>query len=85
MELRVCKPEGWTEISFPDEIKAMAVAGGKIDGQLCLTLTGERKDGPHVVKTGILDIDPTDEKFLENSVPRTDDGTSLIVDNLRPD
>ena len=84
MKLRVRKPEGWTEISFPDEIKAIAVAGGKVDGQLCLTLTGERKDGPRVVETGILDINPTDEEFLENSVPRTDDGTSLIVDNLRP-
>ena len=84
MKLRVRKPEGWTEISFPDEAEAIAVAGGKVDGQLCLTLTGERKDGPRVVETGILDIDPTDEEFLENSVPRTDDGTSLIVDNLRP-
>lgn len=85
MELRVRKPEGWTTISFPEEVEEVAVAGGKVDGELCFTLTGEREDGPHVVETGILDVDPADEAALANSVPRTDDGTSLILENLRPD
>jgi len=51
MELRVRKPSGWTTVSVPNETEAISVAGGKVDGQLCLTLTGERKDGPSVVET----------------------------------
>ncbi|GGK74456.1 hypothetical protein [Haloarcula sebkhae] len=85
MELQVRKPEGWTTVSFPEEVEEIAVAGGKVDGQLCLTLTGEREDGPRVVRTGILDVDEDDEATLANSVPRTDDGTSLILETLRPD
>jgi len=85
MELRVRKPEGWTTLSFPEEAETIAVAGGKVDGQLCLTLTGEREDGPRVVRTGILDVDETDEDLLANNVPRTDDGTSVVLDLLRPD
>ena len=85
MELRVHKPEGWTTISFPDEVEAIAAVGGKVDGQLCLTLTGKREDGPRIVRTGILDVDEADEDLLANNVPRTDEGTSVVLDNLRPD
>ncbi|WP_058997983.1 hypothetical protein [Haloarcula sp. CBA1127] len=59
-ELRVRKPDGWTTVSFPDEIGTISVVGGKVDGQLCLTLTGEREDGPRLVEPGILDVAPRD-------------------------
>jgi len=81
-ELRVRKPDGWTTVSFPDDVAAISVVGGKVDGQLCLTLTGEREDGPRIVETGILDVDETDEHLLENTVPRTEDGTSVVLDHL---
>ena len=84
-ELRVRKPDGWTTVSFPDEIGTISVVGGKVDGQLCLTLTGEREDGPRIVETGILDVDENDEHLLENTVPRTEDGTSVVLDRLLPD
>ncbi|WP_434531053.1 hypothetical protein ACODNH_05420 [Haloarcula sp. NS06] len=84
MELQVRKPEGWTTISFPEEVETIAVVGGKVDGQLCFTLTGEREDGPRVVRTGILDVDESDAHLLANSVPRTNDGTSVVLANLRP-
>jgi len=57
-ELRVRKPDGWTTVSFPDAVATISVVGGKVDGQLCLTLTAEREDGPRLVETGILDIGP---------------------------
>jgi hypothetical protein len=85
LELRVRKPGGWTTVSFPDEVVTVAVAGGKVDGQLCLTLTAEREDGPRIVKTGIFDVDERDEHLLENTVPRTEDGTSIVLDRLLPD
>ncbi|WP_058991363.1 hypothetical protein [Haloarcula sp. CBA1127] len=84
-ELRVRKPDGWTTISFPDAVASISVAGGKVDGQLCLTLTGEREDGPRIVETGILDVDERDEHLLENTVPRTEDGTSIVLDRLLPE
>ncbi|KAA9396239.1 hypothetical protein Har1130_19040 [Haloarcula sp. CBA1130] len=84
-ELRVRKPDGWTTVSFPDDVAAISVVGGKVDGQLCLTLTGEREDGPRIVETGILDVDETDEHLLENTVPRTEDGTSVVLDRLLPE
>ena len=84
-ELRVRKPDGWTTVSFPDEVAAISAVGGKVDGQLCLTLTGEREDGPRIVETGILDVDENDEHLLENTVPRTEDGTSVVLDRLLPD
>lgn len=82
MDLRVRKPDGWTTVSFPEEVEAIAVAGGKVDGQLCLTLTGERDDGPRVVRTGILDVDENDEDLLEGAVPRTANGTSVVLKQL---
>jgi hypothetical protein len=84
-ELRVRKPDGWTTISFPDAVYSISIAGGKVDGQLCLTLTGEREDGPRIVETGILDVDESDEHLLENIVPRTEDGTSVVIDRLLPE
>ncbi|WP_367175661.1 hypothetical protein [Haloarcula rubripromontorii] len=81
-ELRVRKPDGWTTVSFPADVAAISVAGGKVDGQLCLTLTGEREDGPRIVETGILDVDESDGHLLENTVPRTEDGTSVVLDYL---
>ncbi|EMA26777.1 hypothetical protein [Haloarcula argentinensis] len=84
-ELRVRKPDGWTTISFPDAVASISVAGGKVDGQLCLTLTGEREDGPRIVETGILGVDECDEHLLENTVPRTEDGTSIVLDRLLPE
>ncbi|EMA14209.1 hypothetical protein [Haloarcula amylolytica] len=84
-ELRVRKPDGWTTVSFPDEVAAISVVGGKVDGQLCLTLTGEREDGPRIIEPGILDIDERDENLLENTVPRAEDGTSVVLDRLLPD
>ncbi|MFU1782891.1 hypothetical protein ACM16X_16030 [Haloarcula japonica] len=84
-ELRVRKPDGWTTVSFPDAIESISVAGGQVDGQLCLTLTGEREDGPRLVETGILDVEESDEHLLENTVPRTEDGTSVVLDRLLPE
>jgi hypothetical protein len=84
-ELRVRKPDGWTTVSFPDDVATISVAGGKVDGQLCLTLTGEREDGPRIVETGILDVDETDEHLLENTVPRTENGVSVVLDRLLPE
>ena len=84
-ELRVRKPDGWATVSFPDTVESISVAGGKVDGQLCLTLTGEREDGPRIVETGILDVDESDEHLLENPVPRTDEGTSVVLDRLLPE
>ncbi|NLV13999.1 hypothetical protein [Haloarcula argentinensis] len=83
-ELRVRKPDGWTTVSFPDEVGTISAAGGKVDGQLCLTLTGERDDGPRIVELGILDVDENDEHLLENTVPWTEDGTSVVLDRLLP-
>lgn len=85
IELRVRKPDGWTTISFPDDVVVISVAGGKVDNQLCLTLTGERADDPRIVETGILDVDERDEHLLENTVPRTGDGTSVVLDQLLPE
>ena len=84
-ELRVRKPDGWTTVSFPEEVGTISAAGGKVDGQLCLTLTGEREDGPRIVETGILDVDETDEHLLENTVPRTENGVSVVLDRLLPE
>ena len=84
-ELRVRKPDGWTTVSFPDGVATTSVAGGRVDGQLCLTLTGEQEDGPRIVETGILDVDETDGHLLENTVPRTEDGTSIVLDHLLPE
>ncbi|WP_049943141.1 hypothetical protein [Haloarcula amylolytica] len=83
-EFRVRKPDGWTTVSFPDEVGTISAGGGKVDGQLCLTLTGERDDGPRIVELGILDVDENDEHLLENTVPRTEDGTSVVLDRLLP-
>jgi len=84
-ELRVRKPDGWTTVSFPDEVTTISVVGGKVDGQLCLTLTAEREDSPRIVETGILDVDERDENLLKNTVPRTEDGTSVVLDRLLTD
>ncbi|AEM58706.1 hypothetical protein HISP_15955 [Haloarcula hispanica N601] len=83
-EFRVRKPDGWTTVSFPDEVATISVVGGKVDGQLCLTLTAEREDGPRLVEPGILDVDENDENVLENAVPWTEDGTSVVLDRLLP-
>ncbi|WP_058992438.1 hypothetical protein [Haloarcula sp. CBA1127] len=84
-EFRVRKPDGWTTVSFPDAVDSISVAGGKVDGQLCLTLTGEREDGPRIIETGVLNVDESDEHRLENTVPRTEDGTSVVLDRLLPE
>ncbi|EMA10245.1 hypothetical protein [Haloarcula marismortui] len=84
-ELRVRKPDGWTTVSFPDAVATISVVGGKVDGQLCLSLTGEREDGARLVEPGILDVDENAEHLLENTVPRTEDGTSVVLDRLLPD
>ncbi|WP_371727251.1 hypothetical protein [Haloarcula sp. CBA1122] len=83
-EFRVRKPDGWTTVSFPDEVGTISAAGGKVDGQLCLTLSAEREDGHRLVEPGILDVDENDEHLLENTVPRTEDGTSVVLDRLLP-
>jgi len=83
-ELQVRKPNGWTTVTFPDAVATISVVGGKVDGQLCLTLTAEREDGPRLVEPGILDVDERDEHLLENTVPRTEDGTSVVLDRLLP-
>ncbi|RLM95242.1 hypothetical protein [Haloarcula sp. Atlit-7R] len=84
-ELRVRKPDGWTTVSFPNVVASISVVEGKVDGLLCLTLTGEREDGPRIVETGILDVDENDEHLLENTVSRTENGTSVVLDRLLPD
>ncbi|WP_320412588.1 hypothetical protein [Haloarcula argentinensis] len=84
-EFRVRKPDGWTTVSFPDAVDSISVVGGKVDGQLCLTLSGEREDGPRIVETGVLDVDESDEHLLENTVPRTEDGTSVVLAHLLSD
>ncbi|AAV44520.1 unknown (plasmid) [Haloarcula marismortui ATCC 43049] len=53
-EFRVRKPDGWTTVSFPDEVATISVVGGKVDGQLCLTFTGEREGGTSVVLDRLL-------------------------------
>ena len=83
-EFRVRKPDGWTTVTFPNEVATISVVGGKVGGQLCLTLTGEREDVPRIVEPGILDVDENDEHLLENTVPRTEDGTSVVLDRLLP-
>ncbi|AJF28090.1 hypothetical protein SG26_20250 (plasmid) [Haloarcula sp. CBA1115] len=84
-EFRVRKPDGWTTVSFPDAVDSISVVGGKVDGQLCLTLSGEREDGPRIVETGVLDVDESDEHLLENTVPRTEDGMSVVLAHLLSD
>ena len=84
-EFRVRKPDGWTTVSFPDAVDSISVAGGKADGQLCLTLSGEREGGHRIIETGVLDVDESDEHRLENTVPRSNDGTSVVLDRLLPE
>lgn len=85
-ELRVRRPEGWTTVSFPDDIERIGVSGGRTgSGQLALTLVGERDGQPNLVETGILDVAPEDESKIINEVPRTADGMSVPVAQLRPD
>ncbi|WP_424005566.1 hypothetical protein ACOZ4I_19505 (plasmid) [Haloarcula salina] len=84
-ELRVRKPNSWTTVSFPDTVASISAVGGKVDGQLCPTLTAEREDGPRIVETGILDVDENDEHLVENTVPRTEDGTNVVLDRLLTD
>ncbi|QCP89841.1 hypothetical protein E6P14_02880 (plasmid) [Haloarcula marismortui ATCC 43049] len=62
-ELRVRKPDGWTTVSFPEEVGTISVAGGKVDGQLCLTLTGEREGGPGIVETVFFISPPPRDRF----------------------
>ncbi|EMA26699.1 hypothetical protein C442_00005, partial [Haloarcula amylolytica JCM 13557] len=31
-EFRVRKPDGWTTVSFPEEVGTISAAGGKVDG-----------------------------------------------------
>jgi len=66
-ELRVRKPDGWTTVSFPEEVGTISVAGGKVDGQLCLTLTGEREGGPGIVET-VFFISPPPKRPVQPSV-----------------
>jgi len=84
VDLRVRKPDGWTTVSMPDDAP-ICVAGGKVDNELCLTLIATPDEEDHVVKTGILDVDKADEQLLQNDVPRNDDGTSIVLDQLLPD
>ncbi|EMA25186.1 hypothetical protein [Haloarcula argentinensis] len=63
----------------------ISITGRKFDGQLCLNLTGEREDSPRIVETGILDVNESGEHLLENTVPRTEDGTSVVLDRLLPE
>ena len=79
--LRVRKPDGWATITMPDEVD-VSVAGGMVDGQLTLTLIGARDDGQHVIEAGVLDVDKDDEQLIENEVPRTDNGESLVLRRL---
>ena len=67
------------------DLRRLFLAVGQVDGQLCLTLTGEREDGPRVVRTGILDVAEDDEGLLEGAVPRTDDGASVVLKQLLSD
>jgi hypothetical protein len=82
---QVRNSHSWTTVSSPGVIESISVAGGQVDGKLCLTLTGEREDGPRIVETGILNVDESDEHLLENTVPRTEDGTSVVLDRLLPE
>ena len=81
MEIRVRRPDGWTTVTFPDDVE-IHVVGGKVDGNLALTLIGTRDEGRHVVEPGILDVDTDDEHLLTNEVPRTEDGESVVLDQL---
>lgn len=81
VEISVRRPDGWTTVSFPSDVE-IEVAGGKVDGQLALTLIGKRDGQPHIVEPGILDIEPSDEQFLDTDVPRTADGTSAVLAHL---
>lgn len=84
MELRVRKPAGWTAVSLPEEIDEVTVASGQTDGNFSLTLIGLRSGEPNVLVQDVLDVDPDDEAKLASEVPRTDDGTCLPLDQLRP-
>lgn len=84
MELRVRKADGWATIAFGDDVEKVEVVTGKTDDHLTLTLIGHREDAPNVIEPGILDVDETDEPLLADDIPRTDDGTSWVIDRLRP-
>ena len=84
MELRVRKPAGWKTVSLPDEIDAVTIASGQTDGNFSLTFIGLRSGEPNVLVQDVLDVDPDDEGKLSTDVPRTEDGTSLPLDQLRP-
>jgi len=81
IEIDVRRPDGWTTVTFPSDCD-IEVAGGQVDGELSLTLIGKQEDQHHVIKTGVLDVDPADEEYLENPVPRTADGTSTVLERL---
>ncbi|WP_345432292.1 hypothetical protein [Haloarcula japonica] len=68
---RVSGPEtdGWTTVSFPDAVDSVSVGGGKVDGQLCLILIGEREDGPRIIETGVLDVEERNQHLMEDTVP----------------
>ncbi|GGO03851.1 hypothetical protein [Haloarcula pellucida] len=83
MEFRVRKADGWTTIAFPVGVEKVEVVTGKTDGHLTLTLIGHRDDAPNVIEPGILDVDGADEERLSGDIPRTDDGTSWLIDRLR--
>ncbi|MBX0325795.1 hypothetical protein EGH21_22515 [Halomicroarcula sp. F13] len=82
MDLRARKADGWTTVAF-DDVEKIEVVTGKTDDHLTLTLIGHREDAPNVLETGILDVDREDESLLANDIPRTDDGTSWVIDRLR--
>lgn len=81
MEIGVRRPGGWTTVTFPDDVE-IHVVGGKVDGNLALTLIGTRDEGHHVVEPRILDVGTDDEHLLANEVPRTEDGESVVLDQL---
>lgn len=84
MDLRVRKPDGWTTVSLPDDIETVTIATGKTDGLLSFTLIGMRSGTPNCLVQDALGVDPDDEAKLSSEVPRTEDGTSLPLDQLRP-
>ena len=85
-DIRVRQPDGWTTVTFSDDVETISLVGGQLkSNHLAFTLIGEHPDQPNQIESQLLDVDPADESKLSTPVPRTPDGTSIPIAALRRD
>lgn len=72
VNIRVRREEGWTIVTFDDDVERISVGFAPSEGGHTITLAGVREDAPNQVETRILDVDPQDEGKLNSAVPRQD-------------